>query len=1159
MKAGFDTASHVLNQIDASMVARSRKLAQHVSGLSLSMDEESIQAQCAGHEVQLHPRDAQCDCSFYLNLGKSCKHIAAVALSVVGKDWQHQPITRESGSSVSNDKLQSLLNSVSPGKDLSQLKMGNQLLDELPELYYALKFNLRSQSQFDKEPRPPWVVEVFADPEFQQPLKTTQLLSQYSWPEEVSKRLKFIQKAFEIKHWSAHVADKVMGLYRNFRSVDLSMDLSPMGVYPLTFHSNRILMKLHIYEEGTLLICEPKYFLQGELMSTDEGVAESQQKTHPHQFIHDTTTALIVNSQVHPLESPFHDAQMLQGFLHRIEVDEFDREAFLWSIKDLESEFLEMPEDLKPEELHISPTQALILKMNTHGLELTLGYIYHEEHFRISFQNSTQDTIYFEEGRFHHVHRDNQIEGDLKEQLEDTIRDIMGPKSAKRILREAWYGEYFIAKDDIELFVQKVLPLVPHVEFENAEVLDPWRVVEAELEIQLGSGIDWFELEGEVKFGEYRLSLMDLLRKMYLEGKQNFVPLEDGSKGLVPPELVALIERIKETGSLTENSKDSSKDNPKDSPQTSNPDALVISKLQTSLIQELYDLQCVQVKDRKAWKQQLKEMALEPPKKLPIPSSIQATLRPYQEEGVHWLRTMDSWGTGGILADDMGLGKTLQVITLLEMVKSQHQGPTLIVVPTSLLFNWEREFEKFAPHFCVKRYYGTQRQGILEELMLNMGVSAKDSSSEALSVKAPSPEEVSLKTPSPQAASSGEFIDLFSAFLNEEEEKLKNSKPKSRKRSKPEPQAIKLDLAQTVYMTSYQVMQRDVQKLMGIEFDYLILDESQAIKNPSTKTHKAARLLKARKRLAMTGTPVENNLLDLWAQMDFLNPGFLGKKKFFQEHFQRPIQDKKNKERSASLKSLVQPFYLRRTKEVVLKDLPPKQDLVTWVTMGKDQQKLYDQTRDHYRKELMEQMEEEGADKTRINVLQGLLRLRQIACDPRLQDQDTKVSSAKMNLLIEKLEEDVLENHKALVFSQFTSLLKIAGKELEKKGFKYTYLDGATHDREAVVNEFDQEDCRIFLISLKAGGVGLNLTQADYVFHLDPWWNPAAEDQATARAHRMGQTHTVMNFKMITAGTVEEKILELQQQKKNLADEVLSSDAGIVRELSPALIEKLFG
>lgn len=1115
MKAGFDTASHVLNQVDASMVARSRKLVQHVSGLSLSMDEESIQAQCAGHEVQLHPKDVQCDCSFYLNLGKSCKHITAVALSVVGKDWQHQPIARNSAlsSGVTNDKLQSLLNSVSPGKDLSQLKMGNQLLDELPELYYALKFNLRQKSQFDKEPRPPWVVEVFADAEFQHPLKTTQLLSQYSWPEEMTQRLKFIQKAFEIKHWSAHVADKVMGLYRNFRNIDLSMDLSPMGVYPLSFDSKRILMKLHIYEEGSLLICEPKYFLEGQLMPAYDPKAEM---SHPHQFIHDTTSALIVNQQVHPLESPFHDGQMLQGFLHRIEIDEFDREAFLWSIKDLEQEFLEIPDELKPEELHIAPTQALILKMNSHGLELTLGYIYHEEHFRISFQNSTQDTIYFEEGRFHHVHRDNSIEGDLKEQLEDIIREVMGSKSAKRILREAWYGEYFIAKDEIELFVQKVLPRVPHVEFENSEVLDPWRVVEAELEIQLGSGIDWFELEGEVKFGEFRLSLMDLLRKMYLEGKQNFVPLEDGSKGLVPPELVALIERIRETGSSE----------PRD-------DVLVISKLQTSLIQELYDLHCVQVKDRKAWKQQLQEMALEPPKKLPIPSTIQATLRPYQEEGVHWLRTMDSWGTGGILADDMGLGKTLQVITLLEMVQSQHQGPTLIVVPTSLLFNWEREFEKFAPHFCVKRFYGTQRQHILEEMMFNLGTSFE-----------------------PAAPSTGEFIDLFSAFLAEEENKLKTSTSKS---SKKAPQFEKLNLAQTVYITSYQVMQRDVQKLMGVEFDYVILDESQAIKNPSTKTHKAARLLKARKRLAMTGTPVENNLLDLWAQMDFLNPGFLGKKKFFQEHFQRPIQDKKNKERSASLKSLVQPFYLRRTKEVVLKDLPPKQDLVTWVSMGKEQQKLYDQTRDHYRKELMEQMEEEGADKTRINVLQGLLRLRQIACDPRLQDEGTKVPSAKMELLIEKLEEDVLENHKALVFSQFTSLLKIAAQELEKRGFKYTYLDGATNDREAVVNEFDQEDCRIFLISLKAGGVGLNLTQADYVFHLDPWWNPAAEDQATARAHRMGQTNTVMNFKMITAGTVEEKILELQQQKKNLADEVLSSDAGIVRELSPALIEKLFG
>ena len=354
-----------------------------------------------------------------------------------------------------------------------------------------------------------------------------------------------------------------------------------------------------------------------------------------------------------------------------------------------------------------------------------------------------------------------------------------------------------------------------------------------------------------------------------------------------------------------------------------------------------------------------------------------------------------------------------------------------------------------------------------------------------------------------------------------------------------------------VLLTTYGTMRRDIADLSQIEFDYAILDESQAIKNSKAQCAKSSRLLRADHRLAMTGTPIENHLGELWSLFEFLNPGMLGGS----TNFAKLTNQKKNnqEDRDATLNALskaIQPFMLRRTKEQVLTDLPPKTEQTLYCDMLPSQKKAYNELKEYYRVKLAKKVETDGIGRSKIQVLEALLRLRQVACDPRLVDKDSK-PGAKLELLGQQIAGIASEGHKVLVFSQFTSFLALAKEQFDSQGICYEYLDGKSSNRAASVKRFQEDDSvSAFLISIKAGGHGLNLTAAEYVFLLDPWWNPAVEAQAIDRAHRMGQQNPVIAYRMICRGTVEEKIVSLQQSKRDLADKIIRSDESLIRSMT---------
>lgn len=467
------------------------------------------------------------------------------------------------------------------------------------------------------------------------------------------------------------------------------------------------------------------------------------------------------------------------------------------------------------------------------------------------------------------------------------------------------------------------------------------------------------------------------------------------------------------------------------------------------------------------------------------PRALKATLRPYQEAGLSWLKFIHDIGSGGVLADDMGLGKTVQTIALLLAVKQEEKAlSALIVAPTSVVTNWHRELERFAPTLSVALWHGADRRENADEVQ------------------------------------------------------------------KAE-----------VVITSYALLRRDEEFLSKLDLTYSILDEAQHIKNPMSATAAAAKKLRARRRLALTGTPIENRLSEIWSIFDFVSPGLLGSLDKFEQRFSRPIEagDYKTAQR---LRATIHPFILRRTKQEVAKDLPEKIETDQICDLTGDQRTIYQQIAREVRAQVMGEVERVGLAKSQLQILAGLTRLRQAACDPRLlglprdfSDED----SGKLVALRELVQEAVEGGHKVLVFSQFVMMLKLIEKAMKEDGVAYEYLDGNTKDRSDRVDRFQSDPTvPVFLISLKAGGTGLNLTAADTVIHFDPWWNPAVEQQATDRAHRIGQTKVVTAYRLVAAGTIEEKIQQLKGKKKELVASVLSEDQGGAKKLTKADIEELF-
>lgn len=576
----------------------------------------------------------------------------------------------------------------------------------------------------------------------------------------------------------------------------------------------------------------------------------------------------------------------------------------------------------------------------------------------------------------------------------------------------------------------------------------------AKITVEIISGIDWYNAKLKVNFGEHHASLKQIHRS--IRNKSKFVLLDDGSHGIIPDEWLAKIVQYFRIGEM-------------------NQDFITIPKINFSEVEELFGKELLSKEVQHEIELLKKEFAADfQVPHIEVPKGMNTKLRNYQHEGLNWMNFLDDHNFGGCLADDMGLGKTIQVIAFIlsQREKRGHQ-PNLIVVPTSLLFNWSEEIEKFAPSLKLWRHYGSDRN--------------------------------------------------------------KNTKGFE---------------SHDVILTTYGMLLSDIRFLKEFKFNYIFLDESQAIKNPNSERYKAARLLNARNRMVLTGTPVENNTFDIYGQLSFACPGLLGSKQFFKDTYAIPIDQFQYSKRAVELQEKIQPFVLRRTKKQVVNELPEKTEMLIYCEMDTAQRKIYESYEAQLR-EFIAANDEGDIQNNNMHVLAGLTKLRQICNSPiLLGDGHSGDNAVKINVLIEQIE-NKSKDHKILVFSQFVGMLDLIKIELEFKGIPYEYLTGQTKNRGNKVHNFqNNREVRVFLISLKAGGVGLNLTAADYVYLVDPWWNPAAENQAIDRSYRIGQNKNVVAVRLICSNSIEEKIMKLQDRKSKLAQDLVQTENSFFNNLS---------
>jgi superfamily II DNA or RNA helicase len=667
---------------------------------------------------------------------------------------------------------------------------------------------------------------------------------------------------------------------------------------------------------------------------------------------------------------------------------------------------------------------------------LTLGFQYGEARIRADDPRST----IFDKGTLTLLHRDPAAER--------AALDRLAAAGAREERREEWAP----ASLPVRLTVgkSKLSGLILEL------VRDGWRIESSGVRYRAAgashavvrSGIDWFDLDLALEYDGVAATMPAILDA--LRNRDATVRLSDGSVGLLPVDwLEQLAPVLKAARPLDDVARYSrSQLGVLDALLAALPDVSVDETFERARAR-LHSFDRIVPAD-------------------PAPS-FAGTLRDYQREGLGWLHFLREFGLGGCLADDMGLGKTVQVLALLD---AHRRGPSIIVVPRSLIFNWMREAARFTPELKILDFSGPRRR----------------------------------------------IAEIESSGAD-------------------------------VVLTTYGTLRSDAAELSAIDFEYAILDEAQAIKNPATGSAKAARLLRANHRLALSGTPVENRIEELWSLFEFLNPGMLGPASTFGAMA----------ESGEILRRALRPVILRRTKEQVAPELPERTEQTWYVELESAQRAFYLDLLARTRRTVFEQVDRGGMNSARMHILEALLRLRQAACAPVLADPTRpRLPSAKLDALVPTLAEIVDEGHKAVVFSQFTRFLALVRARLDEAGLAYEYLDGSTRHRDQHVDRFQSADGPpLFLISLKAGGHGLNLTAADYVYLLDPWWNPAVEAQAIDRAHRIGQTRHVIATRLVAKGTIEEKLLELQASKRALADAILGADQGILASIGREELEML--
>jgi len=697
---------------------------------------------------------------------------------------------------------------------------------------------------------------------------------------------------------------------------------------------------------------------------------------------------------------------------------------------------LKLPLEFTIEEIgDIDPHPAVFISnyQNTIGIELKFSY---NEQW-IYYYNSNDFLLYRDEERMIAIRRKRAAEDEYYAILAET-----GAVPQDRLL---------IPRHDPVEWIADELPRLHEKGFDiyGQNDLQYYRIHPAKpkLKMQLTSGINWFDLQLNVQFGEESIAVESIIQA--LDQHHRYIKLSDGRLGIIPKNWLQKLSGI--LGFL--------KKAPEEGKYRANFGHFELLEA-ICTIADYVESDPAYLRMRELVNNYTENFHVA------LPKNFSGILRPYQQAGYQWLHFLRHYGLGGCLADEMGLGKTVQALSILLYEKEQgNQLSSLIIVPTSLMFNWLEEINKFVPSLRVISYHGTGR-------IFPWGTTQRPD------------------------------CDLI--------------------------------------ITTYGILRNDIADFSKIQFNYAILDEAQIIKNPTSLAALAVCQLNARHRLALTGTPIENNLLELWSLFKFTNPGLLGRLDYFRDHFVRQIERQEDQSAREALKRLVKPFILLRKKEDVATELPPKQIMTTRVDMTPEQEALYREYLQQSRSILQDASQRNRLKKNKFEILQALMRLRQIANHPRLVYKDYRHGSGKFEMMTRQWDEIIAEGHKILIFSAFVKFLKIIRAHFVQFDIPFAYIDGSTRNRAEQVQRFQHDpDCPVFLLSLKAGGLGLNLTAADYVFIIDPWWNPAVEMQAIDRAHRIGQTRPIMVYKMISRNTIEEHIVELQQKKLILVQEII--------------------
>ncbi|PUB34395.1 SNF2 family DNA or RNA helicase [Elizabethkingia sp. YR214] len=843
-----------------------------------------------------------------------------------------------------------------------------------------------------------------------------------------------------------HIVQNPLNLEVYYHDRDVAETISAKSLIPVSLNTLKAEIKLHVFQK------EPFYEVTGELLFSDTALPFSQVIIRNEYFVYYRNVYYLITDPDMQRVIQFFKSNNEILIIHNSKYEAFMQSILAPLEQQVQVNYSYIrqatPSQLADKDYQIEKLVYLHQEGNYISITPVMKYgnveipVYSRKQLLDSDQNGNEFKIERDQNAEIRLTRIvMEQHSDFREQMEEHEYFYL---HKDKFLDDEWFLNAF------ESWRNEGIHILGFNDIKNNK-LNPHR---AKINIEVTSGIDWFNAQLKVGFGNKKASLKQVHRA--IRNKSKFVQLDDGTLGILPEEWIHKIARYFQAGDIDE-------------------ELLKIPKISYTEIQDLFEKEVLSEEvqaEIATYTQHFSVTASIP--EVAVPETLDAELRAYQQEGLNWLNFLDDHNFGGCLADDMGLGKTIQIIAFILSQREKHGHTTnLVVLPTSLLFNWQEELAKFAPSVKVLTHYGADRQ---------------------------------------------KSTTNFQQY--------------------------------EVVLTTYGMLLSDITFLRKFKFNYIFLDESQTIKNPNSERYKAARLLQSRNKITLTGTPVENNTFDLYGQLSFACPGLLGSKQYFKDIYAIPIDKFEYSKRAIELQNKIKPFILRRTKKQVATELPEKTEMLIYCEMNEEQRRIYD----IYEKEVRDFIsatEEDEIHNKSMHVLTGLTRLRQICNSPALlKDGHSGDNAVKIEILTEQIENKSKE-HKILVFSQFVEMLDLIKAKLDEKNIRYEYLTGQTRDRGAKVQHFqNNHQVRVFLISLKAGGTGLNLTEADYVYLVDPWWNPAVENQAIDRSYRIGQTKNVVAVRMICSDTIEEKMMNLQKKKKKLAQDLITTETSFFSSLS---------